>query len=310
MPTRLTLSYYPWITQSISGSALEKEIAEFVRLLQEQLRTQIGNDAEVVHLKEMQVPDQLKEIEAQPTAGVTGKIGLLNPFGFALLRHRARAAFGTDEEKWPVTTIAVILRQVPDEPIGPIYKAQFYTHRQTALSIKTLAQVRGRTLAFGSAQSTSNFLVPAHTLLKAAGIHPLTGFTRVEFTGGHDKAAAAVYERQLDIGVGHDGVIDDLANKPGYRDAREVLVRLAWTPPIPSDPVAAHIPDAGLRNEVAKAFVTIAPPGKPSYLGNPVVKRFWGTDAGFEPIDPKKYDELLVKCGDLKIDPEDMLKKA
>ncbi len=310
MTTHLTLSYYPWITQSISGAELEKTIAEFVCKLRKQLSGQIGNDLKITLLKEMQVPDQLKELEAKPTDGVTGKIGLLNPFGFALLRHRAKAAFGNDEEKWPVTTIGVILRQVPGEEIGPIYKAQFYTHRQTALSIKEIAQVRGRTMAFGTPQSTSNFLVPAHMLLKKAGIHPLTGFTRLEFTGGHDKAAAAVYERRLDVGVGHDGVIEDLAKKPGYGDAKDVLVRLAWTPPIPSDPIAANIPDANLRSQVAKALIAIAPPGKPADLGNPIIKRFWGTDAGVQPIQPSAYDELLGMCSDLKLDPEDMLKKV
>jgi ABC-type phosphate/phosphonate transport system substrate-binding protein len=57
-----------------------------------------------------------------------------------------------------------------------------------------------------------------------------TSFASVQFLGGHDLVAGAVYEGRFDVGAGHDGVIDDLANQPGCGDARDVLVRLEAEP--------------------------------------------------------------------------------
>ena len=57
MPTTLSLTYYPWITQSISGPALRQAIDEFRGLLEGQLRQQIGNDARIELQNAMEVPD-------------------------------------------------------------------------------------------------------------------------------------------------------------------------------------------------------------------------------------------------------------
>ena len=100
-------------------------------------------------------------------------------------------------------------------------------HRQTWLRPTRYARAR---------KVSSNFLMPA-VMLWEQGIHPLNCFVHVEFTGGHDKAALAVYQGLLEVGAGHDGVISDLAKKPGFEDATRKLVRLAWSEPIPSDPV-------------------------------------------------------------------------
>jgi phosphonate transport system substrate-binding protein len=300
---RLTLSYYPWITQSISGAPLHRAIADFADLLQTELRRGMGEATHLQHLDAMEVPDQLGQIGEPPQGELTGKIGLLNPVGYAMIHKRVAT----------VEAITVIRRKIGNEPAGPTYKAQFYAHRRTFLRNFTnpesdLKVVRGRSLAFGSPQSTSNFLVPA-AMLFDAGIHPLNGLSRVEFTGGHDKAAAAVYEGRLEVGVGHDGVIFDLAGKPGYKDAETILQRIVWSSSIPSDPVAIHTADAAVREEVRNALIRVATPGQPNSDGNKVVKRFWGTDEGFEPIAASAYDSLLELMERLKLREDDMLRK-
>jgi phosphonate transport system substrate-binding protein len=300
---RLTLSYYPWITQSISGETLRRVIVEFTDLFQAELRRGMGEATHLQQLEVMEIPDQLNQI-AEPLQGeLNGKIGLLNPVGYAMIHKRVAS----------VEAIAVIRRKIGNDPAGPTYKAQFYAHRKTFLRNFTnpesdLKVVRGRSLAFGSPQSTSNFLVPA-AMLFDAGIHPLNGLSRVEFTGGHDKAAAAVYEGRLEVGVGHDGVIFDLAGKPGYSDAEAVLQRIIWSNPIPSDPVAIHSADPAVRDEVRNALVRVATPGQPDSAGNKVVKRFWGTEEGFEPIGANAYDSLLEVMERLKLREDDMLRR-
>jgi phosphonate transport system substrate-binding protein len=295
MATKLSLSYYPWITQRISGADLAQKIGSFRDLLQVELRRRVGNDLQIDLLKEMEIPDQLKELKERPANGLAGKIGLLNPIGYALVH----------KEVPDVHAVAVVRRKIGTD-VGPTYKAQLYTHRKTA--IKKVADARGRSMAFGSPQSTSNFLIPAVMLWKA-GVHPLNGFDRTEFTGGHDKAAIAVYEGRLHVGAGHDGAISDLASRAGYGDADQVLVQLAFSDPIPSDPVAVHTLDRGLPKEVAKALIEIAKPDDMDSEGNQVVDSFWGTKVGFETISPGAYAPLLDQMQPLGLRDSDVLRK-
>jgi ABC-type phosphate/phosphonate transport system substrate-binding protein len=295
-PTRLRLSYYPWITQSISGTELAAAIAVFRDLLQEALRGGMGNALQIDLQKEMKIPDQLKDMKEKPAGDVAGKIGLLNPIGYALVHA----------EVPEVEAVAVVRRKIGTE-VGPTYKAQLYTHSKTA--IKKVREARGRSMAFGSPQSTSNFLMPA-VMLWEHGVHPLNGFARVAFTGGHDKAAGAVYKRELDVGAGHDGVISDLASKPGSEDAEKVLVRIAWSDPIPSDPVAIHTSDPAVRDQVVKALLQIAGPNDRESDGNKAVKSFWGTNEGFETISPDAYLPLLRLMHPLGLRPDDLLRKV
>jgi len=262
-----------------------------------ELREALGSALEIDLLKEMEVPDQLEELKKKPTGGVAGKIGLLNPLGYALAHKQVP----------DVRAIAVVRRKIGAE-VGPTYKSQLYTHRKTAIKAEKVEQARGRSMAFGSPQSTSNFLVPA-AMLWEKGIHPLNGFSRVEFTGGHDKAAIAVYEGRLEVGAGHDGVIIDLATRPGYGDADQVLTTIAWSEPIPSDPIAIHASDAQLSERVAGALLRIAQPNDPESEGNKVVQRFWGTAEGFESVSPNTYDSLFSHMEVLGLRHADLMRK-
>jgi phosphonate transport system substrate-binding protein len=178
-----------------------------------------------------------------------------------------------------------------------------------------MSEVRGRSIAFGSPQSTSNFLVPAMRLWEAK-IHPLNGFNRVEFAGGHDTAALAVYEGRLEVGAGHDGAVLGLAARRGYRDAGDVLVNIDWSDPIPSDPVAIQTSDAAVRKQFTDALLAIGKPDDHASAGNVAIKGFWDTDEGFEPIAPRatikpeSYDTLFAIMEKLGLRRDDMLRKT
>ena len=220
---RVTLSYYPWIKQGISAPDLRAAVDKFASVLQEALGKTLTVDLQPV----MEIPDQLEDMKRPPAGDVVGRIGLLNPIGYTLIRRDPG-----------VEGIAVIRRKIGTD-VGPTYKAQLYTNWKS--KITKVSEVRGRSIAYGSPQSTSNFLVPAMRLWEAK-IHPLNGFNRVEFAGGHDTAALAVYEGRLEVGAGHDGAVLGLAGRRGYEDAGDVLVNIDWSDPIPSDPVAIHTP--------------------------------------------------------------------
>ena len=293
----LSLSYYPWITQSISGAPLAQAVGKFKDLLEAELSRQMGSPTQVNLLKEMEIPEQLEELK-RPSGDLICKIGLLNPLGYALVHAEAPE----------VEAVAVIRRKLPTGGAGPIYKAQLYANRKAAIKKDKIQGIRGRKVAFGSPQSTSNFLMPAY-MLWDAGIHPLNGLSRVDFAGGHDTAAVAVYEGRSDVGAGHDGVITDLASKPGYGDADQVLTNVVWSPDIPSDPVAVHTADAAVRKHVVDALIAIAKPNDGNSEGNKAVKAFWGTSEGFETIDPNAYAFLHGPMKLLGLRPADILRK-
>jgi phosphonate transport system substrate-binding protein len=303
MPTQLSLSYYPWITQEISGDPLRQAIDNFRGLLETALRQGMGNAVELKLQQAMEVPDQLDDIKQKPTDGVICKIGLLNPIGYAITHGAAP----------DVKAVAVIQRKIPgvQDVAGPTYRAQLYV--RAGSPIKTIMDMRGHSMGFGSRQSTSNFLVPA-TMLWEQGVHPVNGFSRVEFTGGHDKSAVAVYQGKVDIGAGHDGVIINLAAVPGFSDAEKVLQRVRWSEEIPSDPVAVHTADTVDAEQVAKqvadALIRVANPddGDQS-AGNLAVKAFWGTTKGFKTISPDAYSGLLRMMYPVGLRPADMLRK-
>jgi phosphonate transport system substrate-binding protein len=95
-------------------------------------------------------------------------------------------------------------------------------------SAKTLADLKGKTFAFGSPASTSGHLMPRFFLLQA-GINPDTDFRNVAFSGAHDATVAFVAGGRAEAGVLNASVWDKLmeAKNP---NALKVRV-LATTPP-------------------------------------------------------------------------------
>jgi phosphonate transport system substrate-binding protein len=93
---------------------------------------------------------------------------------------------------------------------------------------KTLADLKGKTFAFGSASSTSGHLMPRYFLLQA-GINPDKDFKTVAFSGAHDATVAFVAAGRADAGVLNASVWDKLVEQHSP-NAAKVRV-LATTPP-------------------------------------------------------------------------------
>jgi phosphonate transport system substrate-binding protein len=79
-------------------------------------------------------------------------------------------------------------------------------------AIKTLADLKGKDVSFGSQSSTSGHLMPRSFLLQA-GVNPDKDFKRVAYSGAHDATIAAVASGKvqagaLNISVGEKFVAD------------------------------------------------------------------------------------------------------
>jgi phosphonate transport system substrate-binding protein len=68
---------------------------------------------------------------------------------------------------------------------------------KTDSGIKTLADLKGKQVSFGSASSTSGHLMPRHFLLQAS-ITPEKDFRRVAYSGAHDATIASVVSGRVD----------------------------------------------------------------------------------------------------------------
>ncbi len=67
-------------------------------------------------------------------------------------------------------------------------------------TIKTLADLKGKDVSFGSQSSTSGHLMPRSFLLQA-GVDPDKDFKRVAFSGAHDATIAAVASGKVQAGA-------------------------------------------------------------------------------------------------------------
>jgi phosphonate transport system substrate-binding protein len=129
--------------------------------------------------------------------------------------------------------------------------------------IKTLADLKGKTVSFGSQSSTSGHLMPRSVLLQA-NIDPDKDFKRVAYSGAHDATIAAVAAGKVDAGALNISVWDKfVADKKVDTTKVKVIFTTApyfdynWT-------VHADMP-AAQREKLTKAFLSLSaatPEGK------------------------------------------------
>ena len=130
-------------------------------------------------------------------------------------------------------------------------------------AIKSLADLKGKDVSFGSQSSTSGHLMPRSFLLNA-GIDPDKDFRRVAFSGAHDATIAAVASGKVNAGALNISVWEKfVADKKVDTDK----VRVFYTTPPYYDynwSVHADMP-AALREKLSAAFLALdksTPEGK------------------------------------------------
>src|SRR5574343_1802323 len=95
-------------------------------------------------------------------------------------------------------------------------------------SIKSLADLKGKTFAFGAPSSTSGSLMPRF-FLQQAGLNPEKDFKNVAYSGAHDATVAFVAAGKAEAGVLNASVWDKLVEAKKV-DTDKVRV-FATTPP-------------------------------------------------------------------------------
>ena len=136
--------------------------------------------------------------------------------------------------------------------------AQFTSKFITANpDVKSLADLKGKTFAFGSISSTSGSLMPRYFMLKD-GIKPETYFSRIGFSGAHDATAAWVQAGKVDGGVLNASVWDKLV-AAGKVDTSKVKV-FATTPAYYDyNWTVRGTLDPALAEKIKQAFLALDP---------------------------------------------------
>ena len=122
--------------------------------------------------------------------------------------------------------------------------------------INNLADLRGKSVSFGSVSSTSGHLMPRHFLLQAQ-LNPERDFKRVAYSGAHDATVAAVASGKVDAGALNNSVWEKLLASGKVNTAQ---VRVIFTTPGYFDynwSVHADMPLAE-RNTLSQAFLGLS----------------------------------------------------
>ena len=122
--------------------------------------------------------------------------------------------------------------------------------------IRSLADLKGKTLSFGSQSSTSGHLMPRSFML-SAGLDPDRDLRRVAYSGAHDATVAAVASGKVDAGALNISVWEKLVADKKVDPAK---VRVFYTTPPYFDynwTVHADMP-AAQKEKLAKAFLDLS----------------------------------------------------
>jgi phosphonate transport system substrate-binding protein len=143
-------------------------------------------------------------------------LALMGPWGYVLANHAAGAQ--------AVSTIQYDGK--------PEYHALIVTHPDSG--IKTVADLKGRTFAFGDKGSTSGYLIPLHFFM-TQGIDPETHFSKVVHTK-HQAIETQVAAGQLDAGADYNRNRNAMIEQGLIKAERSKII---WqSPPLPNDAVA------------------------------------------------------------------------
>jgi len=157
---------------------------------------------------------------------------------------------------------------------------------------RSLEDMKGTVLAFGSSLSTSGHVMPRY-FLERRGIHPESFFRKIVHTGGHDRTAYAVRNGRADVGVLDPRVLDSMVSD-GRMGAGEL--RVLWTtPPYPDYVIAVRADlDRRLCDAIRDALLAL---GVDDPEQAAILRRL---DAGyFLPASPQDFKPLLEAASDI-----------
>ena len=163
-----------------------------------------------------------------------------------------------------------------------VFTSQFVTADP---AIKSLADLKGKTFAFGAPSSTSGSLMPRF-FLQQAGLNPEKDFKTVAYSGAHDATVAFVAAGKADAGVLNTSVWDKLVESKKVDTSK---VHVFATTPTYFDynwTVRGNL-DPAIVKKLKDAFLALDP-SKPEHKAIMDLQRA----SKFIPTESKNYDGI------------------
>jgi phosphonate transport system substrate-binding protein len=165
------------------------------------------------------------------------------------------------------------------------FTSRIYVRRDAG--IKTVEDLRGKTIAFVDPASSSGYIYPMVLLIKRGLVtnrDPRTFFKEVVFSGAHDASMRALLNGHVDAIASFDMAREQYLKDPAER---ERLIFVAETEPIPEAGITARDGlDPAVVARVRAALLQIRGPAHA-----PLLKRLYDID-GFEAAEDHEYDPV------------------
>ncbi len=231
--------------------------------------TQIGFEQFAKYLGELTGKEVrlvvLKDYEAMLTRTVAGEVDL-GYYGTNL--------YITTKEKYP--DLRYLGTAIWKKMGGFSYNSYLVTRKGSGLL--GLADLKGKSFAFGSRESTGGYKYP-RAWMKENGLEPKSYFKSVEFLGRHDVVLDAIAEGRVDSGVVSPGPLDKAIKKYG-----NIYNRIHKFGPIPCSSLAAgHKLPLETARKILKAIEVL-----PAYVTD--VEEF--DYSGFKVLSDAGYDRM------------------
>ena len=196
----------------------------------------------------------------------TADLAFVHPAGYVLANREAKAIIVAKNQWHGKTT----------------FTARFYVRKDSGL--KTLEDLRGKTIAFVDPASSSGYIYPMVMLIQRGLVRnrdPKTFFREVMFAGSHDASMRALLNGHVDAITSFDMAREQYLKTEAER---ERLTWVAETPPIPEAGIAAR--DGLDPATFAKVRAALLKIQGPSYAA--LLKRLYDID-GLEPAEDAEY---------------------
>lgn len=195
------------------------------------------------------------------------------------------STYGEANEKCGVDLLAVDVKKGNSS-----YHSGIFTRKNNG--IKSLKDLKGKSMAFGSTSSTSSFNFPVAMLI-ADGVDPVKDLNKVIIAGSHSASLAALAEGKVDAAAASYNSFGKAVKKGAIDPSK--FQPLAKSQPIPNPPMAMNKDlNSDLKKKLREAFNNIhtkIDPAKIRGYGGKKVDRY---DANFE---EKKIFDALAKLG-------------
>jgi len=199
----------------------------------------------------------------------TADLAFVHPAGYVLANREAKAMI-VAKDQWHGNTS---------------YTSRIYVRNESGL--KTLEELRGKTIAFVDPSSTSGYVYPMVMLIEKGLVQnkdPKTFFKEFVFSGSHDAGLQALLHGHVDAFASFDQAREQYLKDPAER---EKLIYIAESAPIPEGGICAR--DGLDPALVAKVRAALLSMKGPTYA--PVLKALYDID-GFEPAEDREYQPV------------------